>query len=138
MVRFRWVYCQLEELSTCMDRAAVRRVLQKLPKDLTETYDRIMQNIPQTRAHNAIKLLQLLIFSRRPLSLEGIVDAIATEPEDEIPFASENRINPAKAIIGYCPSLVRLTTSYEPRYNDNLEDDNRLAHEHEHEGRMVI
>jgi len=90
----------------------VRRVLQTLPKDLNETYDRVLQNIPQTRVHNAIKLLQLLVFSQRSLSLEEVTDAIATEPDAKPPFTSENRIDPARAVVGYCPSFVRITITH--------------------------
>ncbi|KAI4723790.1 ankyrin repeat protein [Aureobasidium sp. EXF-10728] len=97
---FRWVYCQLQELSTCMDKPAVRRMLQTLPADLYETYDRILQNIPASRVSNAIKLLQLLAFSGRPLRLVELVDAVATEPDMELPFDAENRVSPPDAIIG--------------------------------------
>ncbi|KAH0360135.1 Pfs, NACHT and ankyrin domain protein, partial [Aureobasidium melanogenum] len=105
---FRWVYCQLQELSECLDKPAVRRMLQTLPNDLNETYDRILQNIPRPRVPNAIKLLQLLTFSTRSLSLREVIDAMATEPDMDLPFDLENRISPPEAIIGYCSSLVRI------------------------------
>lgn len=111
MTRWRWVDCQLDELSTCWDTPAVRRVLQKLPKDLFETYDRILQKIPDSRVPNAIKLLQLLTFSKRPLRLEEAIDAVATEPEMRLPFHAETRVSPPEAIIGYCSSLVKITDS---------------------------
>ncbi|KAG9762871.1 Pfs, NACHT and ankyrin domain protein, partial [Aureobasidium melanogenum] len=107
---FRWVHCQIEELTKCLDKLAVRRVLQTLPKDLNETYDRILQDIPAARVSNAIKLLQLLTFTNRPLWVEEAVDAIATEPELEPPFDIENRILPPEAVVGYCSSLVKVTT----------------------------
>ncbi|THW43297.1 hypothetical protein D6D21_05428 [Aureobasidium pullulans] len=106
---FRWVYCQLEELSGCLDKPAVRLMLRTLPLDLNHTYDRILQNIPRSRVPNAIKLLQFLAFSKRPLSLRELVDAIATDPDSSIPFDVEDRLTPPDAIIGYCSSLVRLT-----------------------------
>ncbi|KAI4852197.1 hypothetical protein E4T44_01647 [Aureobasidium sp. EXF-8845] len=132
---FRWVYCQLQELSECLDKPAMRKVLQTLPKDLNETYDRIIQNIPRTRIHNAIKLLQLLIHSERPMLLREVVDAVATNPDDEWPFAFENRVDPVDAIMGYCPSLLRITTTcvkkwyaeYISRFSDDSEEDERLA-----------
>jgi ankyrin repeat protein len=109
----------------------MRRVLQTLPKDLNETYDRILQNIPQTRIHNAIKLLQLLIHSKRPMLLGEVVDAVATNPDDEWPFTFENRIDPLDAIMGYCPSFLRITTTYvEKGYlgdSGQDEEDERLA-----------
>lgn len=118
-----------------MDKPAVRQVLQTLPRDLNETYDRILQNIPQTCVHNAIKLLQLLAFSKRPLLLEEVVDAIATEPEIEPPFILEDRISPAVAVIGYCPSLVRLTAIADDDYNEHLYD---VSTRRDLEGRLII
>lgn len=106
---FRWVYCQLQALSECLDKPAVRRMLQTLPHDLNETYDRILQKIPGPRVPNAIKLLQLLAFTKRPLRLEEVIDAVATEPDIERPFDAKNRITPPDAIIGYCSNLVRIT-----------------------------
>lgn len=106
---FRWVYCQLQALSECLDKPAVRRMLQTLPNDLNETYDRILQKIPMPRVPNAIKLLQLLVFSKRSLRLEEVIDAVATEPDTDPPFDAEDRITPPDAIMGYCSHLVRIT-----------------------------
>ncbi|KAG9532240.1 Pfs, NACHT and ankyrin domain protein, partial [Aureobasidium melanogenum] len=129
---FRWVYCQLQELSECLDKAAVRRMLQALPHDLNETYDRILQNIPRSRVPNAIKLLQLLTFSIRPLKLEEVADALATEPDMEQPFDTENRISPPGAVIAYCANLVMITTAHEGGLVDVFRDTNeRWSLEHD-------
>ncbi|THZ15300.1 hypothetical protein D6C90_10104 [Aureobasidium pullulans] len=106
---FQWVYCQLEELSGCLDKAAVRLMLQTLPLDLNHTYDRILDNIPRSRVPNAIKLLQFLALSNRPLSLRELVDVVATDPNTSIPFDIEGRAAPPDTIVGYCSSLIRLT-----------------------------
>jgi ankyrin repeat protein len=103
-----------------MDNSAARLVLKTLPRDLNETYDRILRNIPHTRVHNAVKLLQLLVYSERPLLLEEVVDALATEPDLEPPFALDNRIDPPEAIIGYCPGLVRLTTIHDVWHSESI------------------
>ncbi|KAG9604950.1 hypothetical protein KCU77_g1033, partial [Aureobasidium melanogenum] len=97
-------------------------MLQTLPEDLNETYDRILQNIPASRVPNAIKLFQLLTYSKRPLRLEEVVDALATEPDMEPPFDAENRISPPDAIIGYCANLVRITTAHSNDVKDELKD----------------
>lgn len=89
-------------------KPAVRRMLQTLPDDLNETYDRILQKIPGPRISNAIKLLQLLAFSKRPLRLEEVIDVVATEPDIEPPFDAGDRISPPDAVIGYCSNLVRI------------------------------
>ncbi|KAF5556935.1 hypothetical protein FMEXI_989 [Fusarium mexicanum] len=45
---FRWAVCQLHELQRLKgDREVVSQALQRLPKDLDETYDRIFVRIPQ-------------------------------------------------------------------------------------------
>ncbi|KAF5648656.1 hypothetical protein F52700_972 [Fusarium sp. NRRL 52700] len=45
---FRWAVCQLHELQRLKgDRVVVSKALQRLPKDLDETYDRIFLRIPQ-------------------------------------------------------------------------------------------
>jgi ankyrin repeat protein len=117
-----------------MDHSAARLVLKTLPRDLNETYDRILRNIPHTRAPNAIKLLQLLITSRRPMLLEEVVDAVATEPDVEPPFALENRVNPPEAIVDYCPSLVRITTTYVIRYTKPVVEVNHGYNDSDEDG----
>lgn len=119
---FRCVHCQLQELSDCLDKAAVRRMLRTLPNDLNETYDRILLNIPNPRVPNAIKLLQLLTFSKRPLRLEEVIDAVATDPDAEPPFDAENRVTPSDAIIGYCSSLVKITTASKETFADTADE----------------
>lgn len=46
--RFRWAVCQLHELQRLKgDREVVSKALERLPKDLDETYDRIFLRIPR-------------------------------------------------------------------------------------------
>lgn len=92
-----------------MDEPAVLQTLATLPSKLNETYDRILRNIPRARVPNAIKILQLLAFAKRPLLFKEIIDALATDPDSEPPFDPENRIVPPDAIAGYCSSLLRIT-----------------------------
>jgi hypothetical protein len=96
-----------------MDSSAVEQVLQTVPEDLNETYDRILRNIPPTRVRNAVKLHQLLVFSRERMALTELVDAVVTDPNEEPPFTSEDRIHPARAIVGYCSSFLRITATNE-------------------------
>ncbi|KAH7196238.1 hypothetical protein BKA60DRAFT_625831 [Fusarium oxysporum] len=106
---FRWAACQLDSLETCLDREAIKRTLISLPQDLNETYNRILQRIPPERKHKAIRLLQFLVCSERPLTLKEAVDVIAVridsrpgyfDPEDRLPCPSE--------ITRFCPSLVSI------------------------------
>ncbi|RKK71217.1 hypothetical protein BFJ69_g11161 [Fusarium oxysporum] len=45
---FRWAFCQLHELQRLKgERHVVSKALERLPKDLDETYDRVLLRIPQ-------------------------------------------------------------------------------------------
>ncbi|RYC79570.1 hypothetical protein BFJ63_vAg17544 [Fusarium oxysporum f. sp. narcissi] len=106
---FRWAACQLDSLETCLDREGIETALRSLPQDLNETYNRILQRIPLKRKHKAIRLLQFLVCSERPLTLKEAVDVVAVridsrpgyfDPEDRLPCPSE--------ITRFCPSLVSI------------------------------
>ncbi|RKK95801.1 hypothetical protein BFJ71_g8267 [Fusarium oxysporum] len=106
---FRWAACQLDSLETCLDREGIETALKSLPLDLNETYNRILQRIPAERKHKAIRLLQFLVCSERPLTLKEAVDVIAVridsrpgyfDPEDRLPCPNE--------ITRFCPSLVSI------------------------------
>ncbi|KAI8405778.1 hypothetical protein FOFC_13239 [Fusarium oxysporum] len=91
---FRWAACQLDSLETCLDREGIETALKSLPQDLNETYNRMLQRIPPERKHKAIRLLQFLVYSERPLTLKEAVDVIAVridsrpgyfDPQDRLP-----------------------------------------------------
>ncbi|KAI9884227.1 MAG: hypothetical protein M1823_003976 [Watsoniomyces obsoletus] len=84
--------------------------LASLPKTLDETYARILNSIPESHRHKAIRILQLLIFSERPLLIEEIVDAVAVGPKGERHFNPENRMPVPREILRYCSSLVVVVT----------------------------
>ncbi|KAH7471893.1 hypothetical protein FOMA001_g13732 [Fusarium oxysporum f. sp. matthiolae] len=106
---FRWAACQLDSLETCLDREGIETALKSLPQDLNETYNRMLQRIPPERKHKAIRLLQFLVYSERPLTLKEAVDVIAVridsrpgyfDPQDRLPCPSE--------LTRFCPSLVSI------------------------------
>jgi hypothetical protein len=79
--RFRWVVCQLEILRQCFARN-VERVLRELPKSLDETYERILKGIDQGKRNEVHRLLQCLVVSTQPLSVEGLAEIIAVDFDD--------------------------------------------------------
>ncbi|GAB1317179.1 NACHT domain-containing protein [Madurella fahalii] len=74
---FRWAACQLDILEQCLDYYELQNALRSLPQDLNETYSRILMSIPDQRKETALRILQFLTYSKRPLTLEEAVDAIA-------------------------------------------------------------
>jgi hypothetical protein len=63
-----------------------------LPEGLDETYERILSNIPKGYRKSAIRILQFLTFSERPLRLDETVDAIAVFPDRTPAFEHKNRM----------------------------------------------
>ncbi|KAL8335264.1 hypothetical protein RB598_009454 [Gaeumannomyces tritici] len=103
--------CHVEELSKCTNPRAIRDCLQRLPKDLTQMYDRVMENIPPQLKQDAMRLLLFIVNSGRPLRVGEAGDVIATQAETEPrDFDPERRPFNAHALLEYCPSLLRLET----------------------------
>ncbi|KAH8598562.1 hypothetical protein B0O99DRAFT_567007, partial [Bisporella sp. PMI_857] len=103
---FRWTACQLDALEKCFDPQMLQHALGSLPETLDETYDRILLGIPQASKQKAIRILQFLAFSERPLRVEEAVDAIIVEPEGNPRFDPSNRMPDPMEISKYCSSLV--------------------------------
>ncbi|KND87409.1 hypothetical protein TOPH_07929, partial [Tolypocladium ophioglossoides CBS 100239] len=104
---FRWAFCQLDSLARCRHNAAIEKALTCLPRDLNETYRRMLESIPSDLKSDAIRLLQLLVYSKRPLRLAEAIEVIATDIEDQSArFNVNRRLFCQTDILDYCPSLV--------------------------------
>ncbi|KAF2149963.1 hypothetical protein K461DRAFT_229894, partial [Myriangium duriaei CBS 260.36] len=112
---FRWVSCQLDALAKCRDLRNLKRALQSLPKTLDETYERILRNIPEEDIGIAVRLLQFLLYSERPLKLVEAIDAVAVDVKSQPAFDPESRLEDPEELIGYCPSLIEIV--YEDSYD---------------------
>lgn len=73
---------------------------------MDESYSKILRSIPAEQKDNAIRLLQLILYSERPLGLNEAVDAIAVDLEDEPCFRPENRMSDPADITNLCSGLV--------------------------------
>jgi hypothetical protein len=106
--RFRWVALQLESLKKLRkgDVDAVRKLLQSLPKDLDETYDRILLKIREEDYEYAFKVLQCLAVSAYPLTLAEVVEVVSLDFDsghfDQGP-------DDALDILEICSSLVTIS-----------------------------
>ncbi|KAF1365439.1 hypothetical protein EJ07DRAFT_89865, partial [Lizonia empirigonia] len=76
---FRYVACQIEELEMCLSVVTLREALKNLPKGLDETYSRIMTRVFGRYRMATVRIFQLLLYSRRPLRVEELIDAIAVQ-----------------------------------------------------------
>ena len=108
--RFRWAACQLDTLERCLDYDELTTALRSLPRDLNETYSRILTSIPEGRRDKAIRILQFLTYSDRPLTVQEAVDAIAIPLDTHYRFDPKYRLPCPNEIARFCSSLVSLVT----------------------------
>jgi ankyrin repeat protein len=109
--RFQWAACQLDVLEKCLDLHLLNKALASLPKTLHETYSRIVTAIPDEHKAYAVRILQFLTFSERPLSIEETVDAVTVNIEAKPHFDPDNRMPEPREISRYCSSLVAVVST---------------------------
>ena len=98
---------QLDSLAQCPHEAAIEKALASLPRNLEETYRRMIQRIPTELKNDAMRLLQFLVYSKGPLKLAEVKEVIATQIEHEPRgFDAKRRRFCETEVLSYCPSLV--------------------------------
>ena len=127
--RFRWAACQLDALENCLEYRTLQNALASLPKTLGETYARVLRDIPEEHKQNAIRILQFLTYSERPLRIEEAVDVIVVDTEADQHFNPKNRMPDPHEISCYCSSLVVVVPAKEHSYfKDDKSVELQLAH----------
>ena len=108
--RFRWVYCQLDNLRRCMP-SSIRKALDELPVTLDDTYERILQNIPKQKWQHAHRLFQCMVAAVRPLRVEELAEifAIGFGPNATPNLVEDWRPeNPEQAVFSACSTLITI------------------------------
>ncbi|CEL07105.1 Putative Pfs, NACHT and Ankyrin domain protein [Aspergillus calidoustus] len=104
---FRWAFCQLDSLARCSHEAAMEEALASLPQTLNETYQRMIANIPAELQNDAIRLLQFLVHSKRPVKLAEAKEVIATQIKTKARgFSVKRRLFYETDVLKYCPGLL--------------------------------
>ena len=102
--------CQLDNIESCLHEEAVDKALESMPVRIEEMYSKILDRInSNVHKEDAIRILQLLIFSQRPLTIDELVDAIAVNVTANTSFRPESRVPVPREIIKICSSLVSAT-----------------------------
>ena len=100
--------CQLDALGKCLNLPRLRKALEVLPDTLDDTYDRILCAIDKENSQDALKVLQWLVYSARPLRIDEVVDALAVYSDDDPRFDPESRLPDPQDILTICSSLVTI------------------------------
>jgi hypothetical protein len=100
--------CQLDALQSCLNLPALRKALSTLPKSLDETYARILCNIPEDQSDHALRILQWLTHSLRPLTLKELAETIVINVTGDPSFDEEARYPIPRDILTLCPGLITM------------------------------
>ncbi|MCJ1388558.1 hypothetical protein MMC18_001405 [Xylographa bjoerkii] len=105
---FLWVDFQIQTLCTQHNDDDLLSTLQNLPKDLPETFDRILARLEQQSATNTVycrKIFNWLAVAKRPLTLGELREAIAIEP-CQSSWSLGRMVNDILWTVSCCGSLV--------------------------------
>lgn len=99
---------QLEELCSRKTDESIRTALKNLPKDLFETYNRLLTRIVEEGSMDVCKkVFRYMAVAKRPLTSEELGEAISIEPCQPY-FMRERMINNPTNIIRWCHGLAVL------------------------------
>ena len=86
--------------------ADLRKAIAKLPRDLPQTYDRVLHRILQRGNESIVEnVFQWVGAVKRPLLLGELREAIAVLPEDKY-LQRDRLVNDPDRIITWCNNLV--------------------------------
>ncbi|KAG8625122.1 hypothetical protein KVT40_006873 [Elsinoe batatas] len=112
---FRWVSCRLDALGDCVDPRSLRRTLEKLPRTLHATYDRMLEQARQGENWEmALRLIRFLLYTPRPLSVDEAADLLTVDIEGDVGVHLDNLMPHSGEIISLCPGLVTINIADKP------------------------
>jgi hypothetical protein len=102
---FRWVQCQMAVLAAQRTPKRVLKVLQDLPGNLNATYAAILSRIPVADQGYASEALLWLCYSRRPLTLDELCEAVVLDVGDDV-IDANCRLHPQRQLVDICGGLI--------------------------------
>ena len=104
--RFLWVHFQLRTICAQKSDASIIAALDNLPRDLPQTYERILSGITETDDIDICKrIFQWVATVKRPLTLEELREAIGIEPLQQ-EWDSSRFVNDMNQAIASCGNLI--------------------------------
>ncbi|CAG8108568.1 unnamed protein product [Penicillium nalgiovense] len=123
---FRYIECQFNALRRVKNRNQLDECLCTLPRDLDETYERILCSISDEYVEDVKRVLTVLCFSTRPLTVTELIDAHAVDLREPPRLDREGRSYEQDDLVDICLGLIEIAAA---------EDDNgqsilaaRIAH----------
>lgn len=106
LLRFQYIQCQFEILQRLSSESEIYEALQKLPKGLDATYDRILDSIDPDFKQRVINSIKWLAFSQRTLILEELSEIFIIRPNGDIAINENDRLFSPEDILEYFSGLI--------------------------------
>ncbi|CAO2656907.1 Nn.00g057100.m01.CDS01 [Neocucurbitaria sp. VM-36] len=103
---FRWASFQIDALCECLTKTQLRETLKTLPRDLDETYERMLLSIKDRNRQYAMTILKWLTFATRPLRLSDLAEAVTIDYRREPAVDEDDRLRNPLDILWMCTGLV--------------------------------
>ena len=108
--RFLWVVFQIDSICAQKSDEAILNTLKDLPKDLPETFERILRALDISEFSDpnfCNRIFKIVHSARRPLTLEELQEAASVEPGD-IFWKPEKSINDIAMSLRSCGSFLTI------------------------------
>ena len=126
--RFRYVECHFDAFKRCPRTGNhLDKCLRSLPHNLDETYERILCSIDENYVHDARRILTLLCFSNRPLTVAELADAYAVDI-DKLHLRLEDRNLDNDSIREICQGLVEISAEEGEMAKERADPIARIPH----------
>ncbi|CAG8902272.1 unnamed protein product [Penicillium egyptiacum] len=123
---FRYVECQLNSFRRARNRNQLDKYLHSLPRDLDKTYKRMLYNIDETYIKDVRRILSVLSFAIRPLTISELIDAHTVELGESPYLDREGRSYRRDDLIDICLRLVEVVET--DNNNGQMISIARIAH----------
>ena len=102
---FLWTALQIESLCFMKTDDTIRQALRILPKDLSETFSRILHRSRELGPPYQKRILELVTTSQRPLTAEELGEALCVVPGDAT-WDPAKALNDVSSVLTCCGSLL--------------------------------
>jgi hypothetical protein len=103
------VVCQLIGLQKSVNVKGLRNSLKSLPKDLDETYERILCSIDNCHKDYALCILHCVTHSEQPLTTTEVVRLVAIDIAGEGQFDEDEVLSDPLDVITMCLGLINIS-----------------------------
>lgn len=108
ILRFRYVECHLNELRRCaFNKSHITKCLRSLPRDLDETYERLLYSVDDSCIDDVRRIFTLVCFSGQPLTMEEVRHAHAVHL-DNFCLDLDERLLYQDGLLEMCGELIEV------------------------------